>query len=46
MQKSSIKKLAGVTVAVIVGASFASIDAKAAEQQFISIGTGGVTGVY
>ncbi len=46
MQKSSIKKLAGVTVAVIVGASFASFDAKAAEQQFISIGTGGVTGVY
>ena len=46
MQKSSIKKLAGVTVAVIVGASFASFDVKAAEQQFISIGTGGVTGVY
>ncbi len=46
MHISTIKKLAGVTAAVIMGASFASTDAKAAEQQFISIGTGGVTGVY
>ncbi len=36
MQKSSIKKLAGVTVAVIVGASFASFDVKAAEQELRS----------
>ena len=46
MNKTSIKKLAGFTAAIIMGASVASIDAKAAEQQFISIGTGGVTGVY
>ncbi|MBT5561587.1 MAG: TAXI family TRAP transporter solute-binding subunit [Rhodospirillaceae bacterium] len=41
-----LKNLAGLTAAVIMGASFASTGASAAEQQFISIGTGGVTGVY
>ncbi|MBT4888672.1 MAG: TAXI family TRAP transporter solute-binding subunit, partial [Rhodospirillales bacterium] len=42
----SFKKLAGFTAAIIMGASFMSVSASAAEQQFISIGTGGVTGVY
>jgi uncharacterized protein len=46
MYMPSFKKLAGFTAAIIMGASFMSVSASAAEQQFISIGTGGVTGVY
>ncbi len=46
MNIKSFSKLAGMTAAVIMGASFATMDSQAAEQQFISIGTGGVTGVY
>ncbi len=37
MHIRTMKKLAGVTAAVIMGASFASTEATAADQQFISI---------
>ena len=41
------KLLMGTALAVALGAgSFASGVANAADQQFVSIGTGGVTGVY
>lgn len=46
MRIPSMKKLAGISAAMVMGATFASTDVSAAEQQFISIGTGGVTGVY
>lgn len=46
MSMFSMKKLAGLSAAVMMGATFASTDVGAADQQFISIGTGGVTGVY
>jgi len=46
MKILSMKKLAGLTTAAVMAASVLSMSAQAAEQQFISIGTGGVTGVY
>lgn len=45
MKLFSKQKIVGFTTAVVMGVSLVAVDAKAADT-FISIGTGGVTGVY
>jgi len=46
MRKLSFKTIAAVAVLATVGFGFAVTGASAQEKRFISIGTGGVTGVY
>ncbi len=46
MRKLSFKTIAAVAVLTTVGLGFAVTGASAQTKQFISIGTGGVTGVY
>lgn len=41
-----MKKLASFAIAAACAAAFASLPAQAAETKFVTIGTGGVTGVY
>ncbi len=46
MQLPSLKKLTGLGAAMILGATLMSVSTNAASQEFITIGTGGITGVY
>jgi len=46
MRKVSFKTIAAVAALATVGLGFAVTGSSAVEKQFISIGTGGVTGVY
>ncbi len=46
MRRLSVKTIAAVAALATVGLGFAVTGSSAQEQQFISIGTGGVTGVY
>ncbi len=46
MRRLSVKTIATVAALATVGLGFAVTGSSAQEQQFISIGTGGVTGVY
>lgn len=41
-----LKKLTWLSVAIVMAASFAAAETPAAKQRFVSIGTGGVSGVY
>ncbi len=41
-----MKKLIAISAALALGAAVASLPAQAADQKFVTIGTGGVTGVY